>query len=123
MTAGSSSLVVAGSDEGVDAYLQGDYATALKEFRKGDYATALKKFRVLAKRGHAEAQYYLGFMYRDGHGVVLDYVQAHKWYNIAGANGEILGSENRNMIAKQMTSADISKAQKLAREWIQNHQK
>jgi len=184
MTAGSSSLVVAGFDEGIAASHRGDYATALKEFRvlakRGhaeaqyylglmyhwghhgvvqdyneavkwyrkaaeqgyakaqdtlglmyheghgvvqDYNEALKWFRKAAEQGYTIAQFSLGLMYREGQGVVQDYVQAHKWFNIASANGSKSGSENRNIIAKQMTSADISKAQKLAREWIQNHQK
>ena len=33
-----------------------------------------------AKKGDAEAQYNLGFMYHKGDGVTKDYKQAVKWY-------------------------------------------
>ena len=52
-----------------------------------------------------------------GEGVSQDFVQAHKWYNLGGANGEELGVKHRDDLAKQMTSAQITEAQKLAREW------
>ncbi len=57
----------AGFNEGLAAYKQGDYATALREWRP------------LAKRGHAEAEYNLGFMYAIGEGVPLDFNEAVKW--------------------------------------------
>ena len=88
-----------------------------------DYKEAVKWYRKAAEQGYTIAQFSLGLMYREGQGVVQDYVQAHKWFNIASANGITWGSEKRNIIAKKMTSADKSKAQKLAREWIQNHKK
>ncbi len=52
-----------------------------------------------------------------------DYVQAHKWFNIAGTNGKKIGRRNRDIIAKRMTSAQIAEAQKLAREWMAAHGK
>ena len=68
------------------------------------------------------AQYNLGLMYDNGIGVLNDNVRAHMWYNVAGANGLKMGAENRAKIEKEMTSAQISKAQKLAREWADEHQ-
>jgi hypothetical protein len=38
------------------------------------------------------------------------------WYNIGAANGNALGGENRGKLADEMTSADISQAQAMARE-------
>ena len=55
-------------------------------------------------------------MYHNGQGVPQDYVQAHKWYNIAGANGSETGTSNRDSVAKQMTPAQVAEAQRLARE-------
>ena len=46
-----------------------------------------------------------------------DYVQAHKWFNLAATKGDKDAVKNRDNVAKKMTPADISKAQKLAREW------
>ena len=100
-----------------------------------DYKEAAKWFMVVAKDGDAGAQYALGKMYRDGLGMPQDYIHAHKWLNIAGANNERLNGEPnpltlsynkkarkaRDRIERKMTSAQIEKAQKLAREWVDNH--
>jgi hypothetical protein len=40
---------------------------------------------------------------------------------LAGFNGNKTGADNRAKIEKEMTSAQISKAQKLAREWMEKH--
>ena len=57
-------------------------------------------------------------MYESGKGDLQDNIMAHMWYNVGAANGSELGGTNRDQIAKQMTPADISKAQALAREFI-----
>ena len=57
-------------------------------------------------------------MYEGGKGDLQDNIMAHMWYNVGAANGSELGGTNRDQIAKQMTPADISKAQALAREFI-----
>ena len=44
-----------------------------------------------------------------------DNVTAHMWFNIAGANGAEDGRDNREIIERKMTPADISEAQKRAR--------
>ena len=56
-------------------------------------------------------------MYYDGRGVPQDYVEAHKWYNLAAAGGIELARGDRDIVAEKMTPAQISEAQKLAREW------
>jgi len=49
--------------------------------------------------------------------VPKDYIQAHKWYSLAEANGHIKAAANRDRLARRMTSAQIDEAHKLAREW------
>ena len=56
-------------------------------------------------------------MYANGQGVPQDYVQAHMWYNLAGASGDAEGAKNRDLIAQKMTPAQVAEAQRLAREW------
>ena len=41
--------------------------------------------RQKAEQGGADAQHFLGLMYYLGDGVPQDYVQAHKWYNLAAS--------------------------------------
>jgi TPR repeat protein len=84
-----------------------------------DYAEAVKWYRLAAEQGHANAQSNLGLMYNNGRSVAQDYIQAHMWSNLAAANGSEAGRKNRDIIAKKMTAADISKAQVLAREWLE----
>jgi hypothetical protein len=87
-----------------------------------DYKEAVRWYRKAAEQGDAGAQYNLGFMYDRGTGVLNDNVTAHMWYNVAGANGSKMGADNRVIIEKNMTPAQIAEAQKLAREWMEVHQ-
>ncbi len=87
-----------------------------------DYAKALQWWHKAAEQGHAGAQYNLGFMYDNGLGVPQDYAQAHMWFDLAASRyppGEDrdMAVKARNIVAKRMTPAQISEAQKLAREW------
>ncbi len=61
-------------------------------------------------------------MYDNGQGVTQDFVQAHILLNIAASSflpGENRDKavKNRDIAAERMTPAQISEAQKLAREW------
>ena len=58
-----------------------------------------------------------------GAGVHKDFVQAHKWYDLAAANVNLIVSMNRNIVAAKMTTDDVSKAQRMAREWLAKHGK
>ncbi len=85
-------------------------------------AEAVGWWRKAAEQGMAEAQYNLGFMYGIGEGVPQNSVQAHVWINLAVPKlppGESRDKavEVRDEIAKLMTPAQISEAEKLAREW------
>ncbi len=106
-TLGLTAPAWAGWDEGVAAYTRGDYAAALREWRP------------LAEQGNALAQGNLGFMYGKGLGVPQNYVQAHMWLNLAASRNlpSDKAAKNRDIVAKRMTPAQISEAQKLAREW------
>jgi hypothetical protein len=44
-------------------------------------------------------------------------------YNLAGAQGNENGSENRDIVAKRMTPSDISKAQEMARVCVEKNYK
>lgn len=80
-----------------------------------DYTEAAKWYTLAAEQGVASAQLSLGYMLSQGQGVLSDFVIAHMWYNISAANGDELAAKNREIIAKKMTSEDISKAQAMAR--------
>jgi len=82
---------------------------------------AAKWFRLLTEQGHFDAQFMLGHMFHIGKGVAQDYVQAHKWYNIAGSHGKKIGKRSGSILEKRMTPNQIAEAQKLAREWMEKH--
>ncbi len=58
--------------------------------QKGDpMATDIDQLRIAAEQGHAEAQYHLGILYKDGHGVAQDKTQAYAWYCKAANLGHV----------------------------------
>jgi TPR repeat protein len=56
-------------------------------YERGDYSAALIEFRPLAEQGYRLAQYTLGVMYVQGHGVPQDYHAAFQWFRRAAAQG------------------------------------
>ncbi len=145
-TLGLAAPAWAGWDEGVDAYNRGDYAMALREWRPlaeqghanaqfnlgfmyyngwgapQDDAESVRWWRKAAEQGHAMAQNNLGTMYYNGRSVPQDYAQAHMWYDLAASTSppgkdRDQAVKNRDIVATEMTPAQISEAQKLAREW------
>ena len=90
-----------------------------------DDVEAVAWFRRAAEQGHAGAQLNLGVMYAAGSGVPQDNVEAHMWLNLAASrsSGEQreLAVPKRDAVAERMTPADLSEAQRRAREWYAAH--
>ena len=95
-----------------------DFNKGLAAYQSGDYATALREWRPLAEQGHDYAQNLLGRLYQEGFGVPQDNVYAPMWFNIAASNGQDYADNGRDKIAKEMTPAQIEKAEKLASECV-----
>jgi TPR repeat protein len=73
-----------------------------------------------AARGDDWACYDLGMVYSTGtSGVVMDLIEAHKWFNLAAVSGNVAAQECRAEIAEDMTAREISVAQRAARDWLQ----
>jgi len=79
---------------------------------------ALTQYEVDAKQGRADALYNLGLAYSTGQGVGVDYVAAHKWFNLAAMRGSDTAKTWRAQISREMSSNQIAEAQRLAREWL-----
>ena len=127
---------------GLRAYLRGDYAAALGEFRplakQGDTlaqfylgrmhddgegvpeddAEAVRWYRLAAEQGHAWAQFDLGAMYAFGEGVPQDDARAYAWFNVAAAQGNTGAAEARDRVAGRLTPEALVRAQTLAREYL-----
>ena len=58
-----------------------DFEVGMDAYEQGDYAIALKEFKNLAKQGDAAGQVGLGSMYHAGKGVTQDYKEAAKWFD------------------------------------------
>jgi uncharacterized protein len=70
--------------------------------------------------GSYDSLYQLGVQYCTGRDVPLCLVTAHKWFNIAASKGNIDARRYRSEISAEMSRAEISKAQRLAREWLKS---
>lgn len=93
------------------------YTDALRSYERQEYHQALPMFDRLATTGDADAQYMLGQMHEAGQGTLQDFVEAHKWYNLAAARGHRHAAAARDAVAARMTAQQISEAQQIARAW------
>ena len=89
---------------------------------KGNLPEALIWYRRAAEQGDFDLQIALGMAYEGGIGVPQDYIEAHKWYNLAAPRSKYADLrtdtiKRRDALALKMTRAQLAEAQKLAREW------
>ena len=61
---------------------------AAAAFGRGDYSAALAGFRFYAEQGDPRAQFFLGGMYANGHGVPEDDTVAARWFRLAAEQGD-----------------------------------
>lgn len=71
--------------------------------------------------GKSDALFELGLRYCAGRDVALDLVEAHKWFNIAAMRGHAEAMRYRAELAREMSKAEVARAQRLAREWLALH--
>ena len=82
-----------------------------------DMAKAIELYRKAAEQGFSDAQLNLGLMFYHGNGVPKDNVKAYMWWTLAAAQGMKQAAQNREIVTKEMSRAQIADAQQLAREW------
>jgi uncharacterized protein len=90
---------------------------------EGRYRAAEYYLRMAAESRDELSQYALGQMYSEGKGVIQDFAQAHMWFNLSAAQNYKPAKKAKDDIEKNMTQNQIAEAQKLAREWIKEHEK
>jgi TPR repeat protein len=66
----------------------------------------------------ADTFFQLGMMYSSGRSVPIDYITAHKWFNLAALKGNEDAIRLRREIAAEMSEAEIASAQRAARDWM-----
>ncbi|GAA0539117.1 hypothetical protein FHS83_003665 [Rhizomicrobium palustre] len=79
---------------------------------------SLMQYETEAQKGRPDALYNLGLAYSTGNGVGVDFVAAHKWFNLAALRGVEEAKSWRAQVASEMLPAQIAEAQRLAREWL-----
>ena len=68
-----------------------------------------------------EVFFQLGLSHAIGNQGEPDLVAAHKWFNLAAMKGNAAAIMRRQELAEEMSKAEISKAQRQAREWMRLH--
>lgn len=71
-----------------------------------------------AQGDHSDALFELGMSFCTGRDGAIDLVEAHKWFNIAAMRGNDEAKRYRSELAADMSKADVTRAQRLAREWL-----
>lgn len=96
----------------------------LYQFGRGvpkDAAKAAHWLRLAADQGHERAQNSLSTLYFTGVGVKRDVVEAWKWLTLSAdrlkGQGHKIILDNRVIIEREMTSAQIAEARRRVAEW------
>jgi hypothetical protein len=79
---------------------------------------ALTQYENDERKGRPDALYNLGLAYSTGQGVSVDYVAAHKWFNLAAMRGSEIAKSWRAQISAEMNARQIAEAQRQAREFL-----
>jgi uncharacterized protein len=112
---------------GEQGYVQSQVNLALKYTRGSgipkDHRKAVYWWEKAAENGFTPAQAVLGGYYMDGTVIRKNLVKAHMWFSIAASSGFAKVTGSLSAVEKQLTSAQIADAQKLARECVRKKYK
>jgi TPR repeat protein len=79
----------------------------------------IAKCLAAAAKGSNSAYFDLGVAFSTGsHGVGCDLIEAHKWFNLAAAQGHEEAAWCRADISDEMSAREIAEAQRRARTWL-----
>ena len=96
---------------------QADYEAGKRAWDAMRPAEALKEWRAAANAGDRRSMLALGRLHMRGLGAPQDYIEAHMWFNLAAARGEMEAEKERDALAKKMTPQQVATAQERARSW------
>jgi TPR repeat protein len=85
---------------------------------KQDYSEAANWLRRAALQGDTNAQLALGEKLFTGQGVAKNPIEAHKWFNLAAAQGEKGAADWRAKAAEEMSRDQVIEAQKRATAFV-----
>ena len=96
---------------------QADYEAGQRAWEEGRPDAALTEWRSAAASGDRRAMLALGRLFVQGLGAPQDYVEAHKWLNLAASRGEAAALKERDALAAKMTAEQVATAQARATAW------
>ena len=94
-----------------------DYDKGVQAWESGQYREAVSEWMSSADAGDGRAMLEIGRAHLQGLGVLQDFVEAHKWFNLAASRGAEGALEERDALGERMTADERAEAQKLARQW------
>lgn len=84
-----------------------------------DDTQALTWIRKAAEQGHVKAQVSLSAMYAQGRGTAPDVKLAYIWSSVAAVNGDADAAHNRDLLAQDLSYAELSDAQAMAGQYAE----
>ena len=99
------------------AAARADFKSGQAAWDAGRHVEAVKEWRAAALVNDVRAMLALGRAFVKGLGVPQDYVDAHKWLNLAAGRGSAEAAAERDALAARMTAEERAEARKLARAW------
>ena len=87
-----------------------------------DFKEAVGWYTKAAEQGYLLAQGNLAMLYADEDSM-KDRIKAHMWLSIAGANGNTSAKNKAWIMEVMMSPEQIAEANRLAEEWLAEHQK
>src|SRR5580692_5464104 len=93
-----------------------DFQAGVDAYQKGDYVGAAKEWRPLAEQGDPVAQYNLGLLYLDGHGVPQSPAEAANWFRRA-AEQDYTGAQH-NLGAMYGSGQGVKRDLVQAYKWL-----
>ncbi|GAB5348179.1 SPOR domain-containing protein [Alteriqipengyuania sp. 357] len=94
-------IAIAGALLSVPGLALADVNTGVAAWKQGDYATAVAEWRGPAAQGDADAQFNMGQAYRLGRGVEQNTRQAEVYYAKAAAQGHLKAADNLGLLLFQ----------------------
>jgi len=83
--------------------------------------STVEKAELVTQTGSSDALFELGMLYSAGRDIETDFIEAHKWFNLAAMKGNREALEYRLEISREMSRLQIAKAEKSARRWLSNN--
>jgi hypothetical protein len=91
-----------------------DYDDGLRAYESGNFLAAAEEWYLSGLRGDVASLFRLGQLYEQGLGASQNFVEAHRWYNLAASQGHSEAQEARDALATRLTAEQLAEAQDLA---------